>query len=70
MTVSELKNICDVVEREYGSDSNVIIQIRDDDGSLIGGGYLLSVFRDDCGNLFLTNYNKQTLEQRRMRSEI
>lgn len=56
MTVSELKNICDVVEREYGSDSNVIIQIRDDDGSLIGGGYLLSVFRDDCGNLFLTNY--------------
>lgn len=38
ITVSELKNVCETIEREYGADSNVIIQYRSDSGALIGGG--------------------------------
>ena len=56
ITVSELKNVCETIEREYGADSNVIIQYRKDNGALIGGGYLIDVFRDCAENLFLTNH--------------
>lgn len=56
ITVSELKNICETIEREYGADSNVIIQYRNDSGALIGGGYLIDCFRDSAGSLFLTNH--------------
>ena len=54
--VSELKDICEEIEREYGADSNVIIQYRNDNGSLVGGGYLIDVFRDSAGSLYLTNH--------------
>lgn len=56
ITVSELKEICETIEREYGSDSNVIIQYRNDNGSLVGGGYLIDIFRDSAGTLYLTNH--------------
>lgn len=56
ITVSELKDICETIEREYGADSNVVIQVRNDNGSLIGGGYLIDAFRDSAGILFLTNH--------------
>lgn len=48
ITVSELKNVCKTIEREYGADSNVIIQYRNDSGALIGGGYLIDCFRDSA----------------------
>ena len=56
ITVSELKNICETIEREYGADSKVIIQYRNDNGSLVGGGYLIDVFRSSDGSLYLTNH--------------
>lgn len=56
ITISELKDICEIIEREYGADSNVVIQVRNDNGSLIGGGYLIDAFRDSAGTLFLTNH--------------
>lgn len=56
VTVSELKEVCERIEREYGSDSKVVIQIRNENGSLIGGDYLMDIFRDSSGTLFLTNH--------------
>lgn len=46
LTVSDLKEACEAIEREYGSDGNVIIQIRDAKGSLINGTYAESMTRD------------------------
>lgn len=57
ITVSELKNLCEKIEREFGSDSKVVIQLRNENGSLIDGDYCIGVFRDDDGTLFLTNHN-------------
>lgn len=37
LTIRDLKEICEVIEREYGSDGNIIIQIRDEKESLING---------------------------------
>lgn len=56
ITVSELKNLCEKIEREFGSDSKVVIQLRNENGSLIDGDYCIGVFRDADGTLFLTNH--------------
>lgn len=55
ITVSELKEACERIEREFGSDSKVCIQIRNENGSLREGDYCADIFRDAAGNLFLTN---------------
>lgn len=55
ISVSELKETCEKIEREYGSDSKVVIQIRNEDGSLKYGGYVLDMFYGNDGTLFLTN---------------
>lgn len=55
ITVSELKEACERIEREYGSDCSVCMQIRRDDGSLISGDYCIDIFRNEAGTLFLTN---------------
>lgn len=55
ITVSELKEACERIEREFGSDSKVCIQIRNENGSLREGDYCIDIFRDAAGNLFLTN---------------
>lgn len=56
ITVSELKNLCEKIEREFGSDSKVVIQLRNENGILIDGDYCIGVFRDADGTLFLTNH--------------
>lgn len=56
LTVSDLKEACERIEREWGSDSKVVIQIRNDNGSLLGVGYLMDIFRDKDGTLFLSNH--------------
>lgn len=56
ITVSKLKEACERIEREFGSDSKVCIQIRNENGSLKEGDYCLDIFRDAEGNLFLTNH--------------
>lgn len=53
LTISDLKEACEAIEREYGSDGNVIIQIRDAEGSLINGTYAESMSRDSSGTLYL-----------------
>lgn len=56
ITVSELKNACERIEREFGSDSKVIIQLSNENGGLIDGAYCIDMFRDVDGTLFLTNH--------------
>lgn len=53
LTISDLKEACEAIEREYGSDANVIIQIRDTEESLISGTYVESMSRDSSGTLYL-----------------
>lgn len=57
-TISDLKEICEVIEREYGADGNIVIQIRDADGSLINGTYVESMSRDSSGTLYLRGYGR------------
>lgn len=58
LTVSDLKEACEAIEREHGSDGNVIIQIRDAEGSLINGTYAESMSRDSSGTLYLRGYGR------------
>lgn len=55
INVGELKDFCEQVEREYGSDANVILQIYSRDGELIRADYATGVICDHAGNLFLAN---------------
>lgn len=52
ITVSELREACERIEREFGSDTKVCIQIRSENGSLKEGDYCFDIFRDAQGNLF------------------
>lgn len=56
ITVCELKEACERIEREFGSDCLVCMQIRRDGGSLIAGDYCIDIFRNAAGTLFLTNH--------------
>lgn len=55
INIGELKDFCEQVEREYGSDANVILQIYSRDGELIRADYVAGVAHDRAGNLFLAN---------------
>ena len=59
MTVSNLKELCEKIEKTFGSDTNVILQIRDINGNLINSNYISVGFIDSSGNLFLTNYEQK-----------
>lgn len=59
MTVSKLKELCEKIEKAFGSDTNVIIQIRDINGVLINTDYASVAFIDSSGDLFLTNYEQK-----------
>lgn len=56
ITVSELREACERIEREFGSDSKVCIQIRNENGSLKDGDYVNDIFRNAEGTLFLSNH--------------
>ena len=62
LTVSDLKEACEAIEREHGSDGNVIIQIRDTEGSLINGTYAESMTRDSSGTLYLRGHRKDCVK--------
>lgn len=55
INIGELKDICEQVEREYGSDANVVLQIYSWEGELIRADYVAGVVYDQAGNLFLAN---------------
>lgn len=57
ITVSELKAMCEQVEKEHGKDCPVRIQIRDDFGRLIE--------RDDCNHVFVKIYGELVLSNRK-----
>lgn len=56
MTVSELKTICENIEREYGSDVPVCIQLIDGDNVIHAGDYVCDHFIKKNGILYLTNH--------------
>lgn len=62
LTVSDLKEACEAIEREYGSNANIIIQIRDAEGSLINGTYAESMTRDSSGTLYLRGHRKDCVK--------
>lgn len=55
ITVSKLKDACEKIEREFGSDCPVCIQIYKNDCGKIFGDYCMGVYRNAAGALFLTN---------------
>lgn len=54
LSISELKNICAYVEREYGSDSKICLQVLDKEKHAKEAGYCLNCFVSKNGTLFLT----------------
>ena len=55
ITIGDLIDICKQLEVEFGSDCNVIIQIRDENGVFVSGDYCHAFTCDNSGNLYLTN---------------
>lgn len=59
ISVGELKDICEKIEQEYGSDVNVILQVYSHQANqgreLIYAAYVADVAHDKAGNLFLAN---------------
>ena len=57
LSVGELKDICTKIEKEYGSDAGVCIQLysKDNHCDFIDGDYVLSWNHNPDGTLFLTN---------------
>lgn len=55
ITIGDLIDIFKQIEVEFGSDSNVIIQIRDENGDFVSGDYCHAFACDNYGNLYLTN---------------
>lgn len=57
LSIGKLKDICACIEREYGSDCNVTIQLFDksDKRRLLSGDYVLDYGWGDDGTLYLSN---------------
>ena len=55
ITIGDLIDICKQLEVEFGSDCNVIIQIRDENGEFVSGDYCCAFTCDETGRLYLTN---------------
>lgn len=54
LSIGELKNICANIEKEYGSDSKVCLQVLDKENHAKEAGYCLDFFVSKEGNLYLT----------------
>lgn len=57
LTISELKDACERILREYGNDSKICIQIRDVGIDTLHGSYATDLFYTEDGTLFITNYD-------------
>ena len=55
MTILELKENCEKLIKEFSSDASVILEFRNEDGSLIKAQGCISSYRDAEGNLYLSN---------------
>jgi hypothetical protein len=52
--------MCERIEKEYGGDTPVTIQIRDDDGRLMERDQCVHAFLKQYGELVLSNYKNKT----------
>lgn len=59
LTIRDLEEICEIIELAYGSDGNIVIQIRDEKESLVNGTYVESMNRDSSGTLYLRGYSNR-----------
>ena len=56
ISVGKLKEVCEHIEREYGSDKSVVIQVYSStEPEKFMGSYILDYGWNDTGTLFLTN---------------
>ena len=57
LSVGKLKEICEYIEREHGSDCKVVVQVYDknDKRRILGGDYALDYGWGNDGTLYLTN---------------
>ena len=58
LSIGELKRICANIEREYGSDSKVCLQVLDKENHVKEAGYCLDFFISKEGTLYLTTEMK------------
>ena len=56
LTTGELENICKYINKEFGSDCPICIQIRNENGSLKEADYVVDFCNDKSGVLYLMNY--------------
>lgn len=57
ISVGRLKEICEYIEREYGSDTSVVAQIYDvENESRFMGSYVNNFWWNKSGTLFLSNH--------------
>lgn len=54
-SVEDLINVLQFVQGEWGNDSNIVIQLYDDN-KIIAGNYLLNAYIRNDGTIFLTDY--------------
>ena len=57
ISIGKLKEICEHIEKEHGSDCNITIQLYDknDKRKFLEGDYVLDYGWTDDGTLYLTN---------------
>ena len=60
MTVSELKKVCEEVEKHYGGDTNICIRIINKNGNLLRKERLKGCSMD--GNVMCLNSNELTTQ--------
>ena len=56
LTTGELENICKYINKEFGSDCPICIQIRNENGSLKEADYVVDFCNDKSGVLYLMNH--------------
>lgn len=56
INISELKTICEMIEKEYGADSKVVLQMRNEETKeLERGAYCQDLVVTPDGTLFMLN---------------
>lgn len=56
LTTGELQNICEIINKEFGHDCPICIQIKNEDGSLKEEDYAINFCNSSDGILYLMNH--------------
>ena len=65
MNVTELRKICEYIEKKIGPETEIRLQVRDLDGRLIDQDYCSDAFVRDYKLLVLGNYELENQEEGR-----